>query len=566
EQVAVDEGNFVSGQLEAGDVDLAEGSALSFSTTSEIEGLTLNEDGSYSFDASSYQSLGEGEAQSIEVPITVTDDQGATAETTLTITVTGTNDAPVAEAEQVAIDEANFVSGQLEAGDVDLAEGSALSFSSSSEVDGLTLNEDGSYSFDASSYQSLGEGETETIEVPVTVTDDQGATAETTLTITVMGTNDAPVAEAEQVAVDEGALVKGQLEGDDVDLAEGSTLSFSTASEIEGLTLNEDGSYTFDASSYQSLGEGETAIFEVPVVVADDQGATAETTLTITVTGTNDNPVAEAHEISAEEGGLLTGQLQASDIDLAQSTDLSFSTSSEVEGLTLYQDGSYSFDASSYQSLGEGEIATFEVPVVVTDDQGAAAETTLTITVSGTNDAPVAEAEQVAVDEGNFVSGQLEASDIDLAESSALSFSTSSEVEGLTLHEDGAYSFDTTSYQSLGEGETESIEVPVTVTDDQGATAETTLTITVTGTNDAPVVDAQQAAVEEGAFVKGQLKADDVDLAEGSSLSFSTASEVEGLTLYEDGSYSFDASSYQSLSAGETQSIEVPVTVTDDQG
>ncbi|WP_320409066.1 VCBS domain-containing protein, partial [Candidatus Thiodiazotropha endoloripes] len=204
----------------------------------------------------------------------------------------------------------------MEAGDIDLAEGASLSFTTSSEVDGLTLNEDGSYSFDASSYQSLGEGETETIEVPVTVTDDQGAIAETTLTISVTGTNDDPVAEAQEVSAEEGGLVSGQLQASDVDLTEGSALFFSTSSEVEGLTLNEDGSYSFDASSYQTLGVGETEIIEVPVVVADDQGTTAETTLTITVTGTNDAPVAEAQEISADEGGLVNGQLQASDVDL----------------------------------------------------------------------------------------------------------------------------------------------------------------------------------------------------------------------------------------------------------
>ncbi|MEW8218786.1 MAG: VCBS domain-containing protein [Candidatus Thiodiazotropha taylori] len=566
QEVTVDEGGLLTGQLQAGDVDLAEGASLSFTTVSEVEGLALNEDGSYSFDASSFQSLGAGEVQTIEVPITVTDDQGVPDETTLTITVTGTNDAPVAEAEQVTVDEGAFIKGQLEAGDADLAEGSTLSFSTVSEIEGLTLNEDGSYSFDASSYQSLGEGETANFEVPVVVTDDQGAAAETTLTITVTGTNDAPVTEAQETSVEEGAFVKGQLKADDVDLAEGSTLSFSTSSEVEGLTLNEDGSYSFDASSYQSLSAGEAETIEVPVSVTDDQGATAETTLTITVTGTNDAPVAEAEQVALDEGAFVKGQLEAGDVDLAEGSSLSFSTSSEVEGLTLYQDGSYSFDASSYHSLGEGETATFEVPVVVTDDQGAAAETTLTITVTGTNDAPVAKAQQTAVEEGAFVKGQLKAGDVDLAEGASLSFSTSSEVEGLTLHEDGSYSFDASSYQSLSAGETQSIEVPVSVSDDQGATAETTLTITVTGTNDAPVAEAQQTAVEEGAFVKGQLKAGDVDLAEGASLSFSTSSEVEGLTLYEDGSFSFDASSYQSLGAGETETLEVPVVVSDDHG
>ncbi|WP_201258775.1 VCBS domain-containing protein, partial [Candidatus Thiodiazotropha endoloripes] len=122
-------------------------------------------------------------------------------------------------------------------------------------------------------------------------------------------------------------LVNGQLQASDVDLAEGASLSFATSEEVDGLTLNEDGSYSFDASSYQSLGEGDTEIIEVPVTVTDDQGATAETTLTITVTGTNDNPVAEAQEISADEGGLVNGQLQASDVDLAEGASLSFATS-----------------------------------------------------------------------------------------------------------------------------------------------------------------------------------------------------------------------------------------------
>ncbi|WP_201258769.1 VCBS domain-containing protein, partial [Candidatus Thiodiazotropha endoloripes] len=553
QEVSAEEGGLVSGQLQASDVDLAEGTALSFTTSSEVDGLTLNEDGSYNFDASSYQSLGEGDTEIIEVPVTVTDDQGATAETTLTITVTGTNDDPVAEAQEVSADEGGLVNGQLQASDVDLTEGASLSFATSEEVDGLTLNEDGSYSFDASSYQSLGEGDTEIIEVPVTVTDDQGATAETTLTITVTGTNDNPVAEAQEISADEGGLVNGQLQASDVDLAEGASLSFATSSEVEGLALNEDGSYSFDASSYQTLGAGETEIIEVPVMVADDQGATAETTLTITVTGTNDAPVAEAQQTTVEEGAFAKGQLKAGDIDLAEGSALSFSTSSEVEGLTLNEDGSYSFDASSYQSLGAGETETIEVPVTVTDDQGSTAETTLTITVTGTNDDPVAEAQEVSAEEGVLVSGQLQASDIDLAEGSALSFSTSSEVEGLTLNEDGSYSFDASSYQSLSAGETETIEVPVAVADDHGATAETTLTITVTGTNDNPVAEAQEISADEGGLVNGQLQASDVDLVEGGSLSFSTSEEVDGLTLNEDGSYSFDASSYQSLSTGETE-------------
>ncbi|MEJ2622255.1 MAG: cadherin domain-containing protein [Candidatus Thiodiazotropha sp.] len=85
------------------------------------------------------------------------------------------------------LDVVGLISGQLEASDVDLAEGSDLVFSTEADVEGLTLNADGSYSFDATSYEELGTGETQTLEIPVTVTDEQGATAETTLTINVQG-------------------------------------------------------------------------------------------------------------------------------------------------------------------------------------------------------------------------------------------------------------------------------------------------------------------------------------------------------------------------------------------
>ncbi|MES9834714.1 MAG: VCBS domain-containing protein, partial [Candidatus Thiodiazotropha sp. DIVDIV] len=521
---------------------------------------------SYSFDASSYEGLGAGETETFEVPVTVTDDQGGTAETTLTLTVTGANDAPVASAEETPVGEGEVVTGQLEASDVDLADGAVLTFSTDSEVEGLSLSDDGSYSFDASSYEGLGAGETETFEVPVTVTDDQGGTAETTLTLTVTGANDVPVASAEETSVEEGEVVTGQLEASDVDLADGAVLTFSTDSEVEGLILNEDGSYSFDANGYETLGEGESQTFEVPVTVTDDQGATAETTLTISVHGTNDLPTVTAAETSVDEGAIVKGQMEASDVDLADGASLTYSTSSEVEGLILNEDGSYSFDASSYEALGAGETETFEVPVTVTDDQGATAETTLTISVQGTNDLPTVTAAKTSVDEGAVVKGQMEASDVDLAEGASLTYSTSSEVEGLILNEDGSYSFDASSYEALGAGETETFEVPVTVTDDQGGTAETTLTISVQGTNDLPTVTAAKTSVDEGAVVKGQMEASDVDLAEGASLTYSTSSEVEGLILNEDGSYSFDASSYEELDSGESDTITVPVTVSDDRG
>ena len=74
---------------------------LTYASNAPVAGLTLNPDGSYSFDAgnAAYQHLAAGRHHDVVANYTVTDEHGATATATLTITLTGTNDAPVAVAD-----------------------------------------------------------------------------------------------------------------------------------------------------------------------------------------------------------------------------------------------------------------------------------------------------------------------------------------------------------------------------------------------------------------------------------------------------------------------------------
>ena len=55
----------------------------------------MRADGSYTFDASSYDSLAAGQTQDVTATYSVSDGQGGTTTGTLVITITGTNDAPV---------------------------------------------------------------------------------------------------------------------------------------------------------------------------------------------------------------------------------------------------------------------------------------------------------------------------------------------------------------------------------------------------------------------------------------------------------------------------------------
>ena len=583
----------INGQLTSTDVDASGSPVYALDASSAlIEGLSLSTNGQWSFDPSSsaYDSLKAGETQTINVGYVVTDDQEASANGSFSITLTGTNDAPVAtfSENRSASEGEAAINGQLTSTDVDASGSPVYALDASSAlIEGLSLSTNGQWSFDPSSsaYDSLKAGETQTINVGYVVTDDQEASANGSFSITLTGTNDAPVATfSENRSASEGeAAINGQLTSTDVD-ASGSPVYALDASSalIEGLSLSTNGQWSFDPSSsaYDSLKAGETQTINVGYVVTDDQEASANGSFSITLTGTNDAPVATFSENrSASEGeAAINGQLTSTDVDASGSPVYALDASSAlIEGLSLSTNGQWSFDPSSsaYDSLKAGETQTINVGYVVTDDQEASANGSFSITLTGTNDAPVATfSENRSASEGEAaINGQLTSTDVDASGSPVYALDASSAlIEGLSLSTNGQWSFDPSSsaYDSLKAGETQTINVGYVVTDDQEASANGSFSITLTGTNDAPVAtfSENRSASEGEAAINGQLTSTDVD-ASGSPVYALDASSalIEGLSLSTNGQWSFDPSSsaYDSLKAGETQTINVGYVVTDDQ-
>ncbi|MBU1295140.1 MAG: retention module-containing protein, partial [Gammaproteobacteria bacterium] len=271
------------------------------------------------------------------------------------------NQAPIAEAKTDAVTEDASITGIITASDVDQVDAN-LKFTTTSTVAGLTLNSNGVYTFDASSYDNLKEGEELVLEIPVTVTDDNGATDTTTLTITVTGTNDAPIAEAKTDAVTEDASITGTINATDVDLPVGASLTFSTTSTAAGLTLNADGSYSFDASAYDYLKDGEELVLEIPVTVTDDRGATDTTTLTITINGTDDKAVItgdDSGSVKEDTTAQATGTLSVSDTDAGEATFVAQTDSAGTYGtFSVDAAGKWTYnltanDSAAVQSLGD---------------------------------------------------------------------------------------------------------------------------------------------------------------------------------------------------------------------
>jgi VCBS repeat-containing protein len=151
----------------------------------------------------------------------------------------------------------------------------------------------------------------------------------------------------------------------------------------------------FDANNpaYDHLAVGQTQLVTVNYNLADGHGGLTPTSTVITVTGTNDGPVAIDDTTSAiEDGPAVTGSVATndSDIDDGETATLAYTLDALVAGLTLNLDGSYSFNPAhaAYQNLAAGQTLDIVANYTVKDAQNATDAGVLTITITGINDAP----------------------------------------------------------------------------------------------------------------------------------------------------------------------------------
>jgi len=248
------------------------------------------------------------------------DGRGGSGAERFTIPVTGTSDTPSATyvtARTVA--EAAQITGRLTA--VDAEDGAGLTYSVASAPAGLTIDSTGAWTFDATdaAYNDLAVGESEVVTVNYTVADAQGASSANSFTITVTGTNDAPVAIYTTAgSVNEGAAtISGALTSSDADTSDVRTYSL-VGGAIAGLTINANGNWTFEPTNaaYNHLAAGASEAVTVNYLVSDGQGGSDAESFTITVTGTNDTPSATYTASSTvAEAATNTGQLTASEAD-----------------------------------------------------------------------------------------------------------------------------------------------------------------------------------------------------------------------------------------------------------
>nr|WP_155262602.1 VCBS domain-containing protein [Bradyrhizobium sp. BR2003] len=459
--------------------------------TDSTGGVTGSRAWTFSAADRNFDYLAVGETLTLTYLIQVDDHHGGVVTQPVTITITGTNDAPTftSEPPTATVPEMIGETGSIKLdvaqaavtfADVDLSDTHIVSITAVAESGTTTgLPEDEStilnwlslgtltdstgggagsraWTFSAAdrNFDYLADGETLTLTYTVEVNDHHGGVISQPVTITITGSNDAPiVTSAPQAAIipeqpdTTGSSTLDSASGTvtftDVDLSDTHTMTITGVAEsgtttglpdepailnwlslgtLTDATGGSTGSsiWTFSAAdqNFDYLALGETLTLTYTIQIDDHHGGVVNEPVTITIDGANDAPtLADVNAGTLTDTadndtfGTLTGTLHGNDVDHGETATLTYAALNsdhaavtQIAGLygslTVNPDGTYSYvpDPAAINALGKGTYAdTFDVETI--DAHGAVGTAKLTIDVIGANDTPVIHTDNVSITE-----------------------------------------------------------------------------------------------------------------------------------------------------------------------
>ncbi|WP_276017372.1 VCBS domain-containing protein [Bradyrhizobium sp. C-145] len=425
-------------------------------------------------------------------------------------------------------------------------------------------------------------------------------------------TNHAPVAVADIVSVTEDAttVASGNLLANDTDADVGDThiVSAVAGGTDNGTTITvvsaygtlvvtkATGAYTYtlnnSSASVQALAEGQQVTDQFTYTNADNHGGTGSSTLTVTVTGSNDAAtitVSGSQDISViEAGGVAdavagdpnaSGQLAVHDLDSGQDHFATPASLAGTYGNFTFNPATgawtYTLDSAKSDSLVAGQHVTDTLTVASAD---GSATSDIVVNITGANDvAAIGDPAQHDVTEDSQLtaSGQLSISDPDQNQAAfqAGVITAPGNLGAVTLSADGhyTYSVDNAAIQYLSATDTKTETFTVTSID--GTTKE--ISFDIHGAQDAPSLSVQDASGAADGEITLNVAASKVD--QGSTLSVKiegvpTTFDVEHGVAIGDGTWLVTGDSISEIvliphnAVGSTTPFTLKVTATSDDG
>nr|WP_315597930.1 VCBS domain-containing protein [uncultured Cupriavidus sp.] len=703
---------------------VADSASTSIQVVGQYGTLVLNADGTYRYVVDNANPLVDGLniGQSLSETFTykVRDAAGATDLAELVVTINGANDPPVAAPQRADAFEAgglaNGTPGSDPAGDLLVASSDVDDFTRTvtafrtgernmtgsvtfgtigqllrGNYGSLLVRADGTYQYfvdnDDPGVQRLRTaGDTLTDYFTYFVTDSGGLSGSNDLVIVIHGANDTPIAVADSgTAIERGGTFNGtpgqaatgNVLNNDTDIDSGDS---KTATAVQtsggatgvigtsltglygGLVLNADGSYVYSVNdslaAVQALKAGESLTETFTYTMRDTGGLVNQATLTITILGRYDAPVAVDDTTDATPATSVTPPVDATGNVLPNDTDVDAGDTRAVTGiragaeaaggtltdvgtgivrvsglygfLEIRPDGSFRYHADDtnriVRALAPGQTLTERFTYQVVDGGGLVDVAQLTVTIHGVNDLPNApDVLTLAVEAGgvdNTTPGRdpvgnalVNATDPENGALTVVGIRTGTETGGgtagvigvplrgqygtLVLNADGSFSY----VVDNGLPEVQALRTPAdilldsftyTISDNFGGQDQAMLRVLIFGKNDTPVaIRDQGAAIEAGGHLNtvpgadavGNVLGNDTDVDANDTRTVTVINGPTGagvvagatvgrygtLTVLADGSYRYvvdnDNPTVQALRmAGETLTEVFTYTVTDTGG
>ena len=353
------------------------------------------------------------------------------------------------------------------------------------------------------------------------VSDGVGGTDAGSVSFTVAGTPDAPVAIADQTSVAEDAILTFSALANDIDVDNDTLTIDSVSVDFGSVSVNGDGDIV-----YVPPGD-----FNGPAVisytVADGTGLFDSTTVSVDVQNVNDLPVATGETATIAEDNTLNLNVLSNDSDVDGDTLSVASVSASVGSASVASNGNVIYTPPA------DYFGPVTISYTVSDGNGGSDDASISLTVTSVNDAPVANSDSYGTSEDQTVTISVLNNDVDVENDNLNISQISVDVGSLTANGNNTYLY--TPVDNFNGN----VTINYSITDGNGSTANATSTITVASVNDTPVVNGETATIDEDETLNLDVLSNDSDI-DGDVLSIASVSaSVGAVSVGSDGNLVF---------------------------
>ena len=494
--ISVDEDSAYSFTPTGGDVDT--GTTLVYSITNQPSWATFSTETGELAGTPDKDEIGINEA----IQISVTDGIVTENMAVFSITVNEVNDAPIISGTPAAsVDEDSGYSFIPTATD---EEGNSLTYSIANEPSWISFDSSDGSMVGTPNNSDVGSDE----DITISVSDGTSTVSLATFNITIINTNDAPVigGTLSSSATEDDGVITSNASVVDVDTGSSATYSIigsesGTYGDIS-IDLNS-GLWTYTMiSSIHSLDVDDEVSDSFDVQVEDDQGATDNGVILVTINGVNDIPEISGGltQSGTEEDSTVSGTISVIDVDDLATKNFNIS---DLDGIY----GNISIDADTgtwiytleddVNELSVGETISDDFIVEVTDNEGATETDTITVEINGVNDTPsISGTPNLNIDEDSAYSFSATVVEIDAGDT--LTYSIVNMPSWATLN--------ATTGELSGTPENDDVGahtgIVISVNDGTETVSLASFDIAVANTNDAPTIsgDAVTSVNEDSAY------------------------------------------------------------------